>query len=59
MEHTKTVAKATETREETMRAFENIIQLAEVKESEFKRVSVAMKERQKKWVAVRGSKDSR
>lgn len=58
MEHTKTVAKATETREETMRA-ENIIQLAGVKESEFKRVSVAMKERQKKWVAVRGSKDSR
>lgn len=44
---TKTVAKATEIREKTKRAFKNIIQIAEVKESEFKRVSVAFKEMQK------------
>ena len=53
-QHTKTVAKATEKREKMRRAFENIIQVAGVKESEFKGASVAFtKKRQKKWVAVR------
>ena len=48
MGHTKTEAKATEMRDKTRRAFDNIIQTAEVKESEFKRASVAFKEMQKK-----------
>lgn len=51
--HTKTVAKATEMREKTRRAFDNIIQVAEVKESEFKRASVTFRGK-KKWVAAMG-----
>lgn len=35
--HTETVAKATEKSEKMTRAFENMVQVAEVKESEFLR----------------------
>ena len=54
---TISVAKATEKKEEKRRAVENIIQ-KEVKDSEFKRASVAFRQRQKKWVAVRVLKTS-